>query len=129
QAPDARPGKRAAVITANAARQAVVGKRSLETTARVGIAAGPERVAPQDEPRAAITQRQRVTVAPIPGAKLALEVGGPRVIGSQHRLQRSRHRADAPRPPTGRDQTRAAQEVTHGRATRPRLAGIPFYRP
>src|SRR5206468_8593674 len=124
QAGEPAAGKRAAVVAANPLRQAVFGKCARQPTLRRRQQRPRQRITAQDIAAGGIPQRQGVTLNPIAGAELALEIDGPDFVDARDGDERCR-RDSPPAAPPRTDQPGALQQLTPGAACRPRSRRFP----
>jgi len=113
-------GEEAAIIAADADRQAVFRERALEAMAGVHQRARGQGLTPQYESTERITHRERITVVAIASAELTFEIGGPHVIGRAGARQRRARCGGDRRPPFSRPhQSARLQVITDRRPGRP----------
>ena len=115
QTAEPRAREWAAVVAADALRQSVVPKRTLEAMARRGRGAAEQGIAAQHESAEPVAQRQRIAIHAIARAKFAFEIGRPHLIGRCDRGQRRGGGSRRSRPAT----TRRHQPVLPEQRDRP----------
>ena len=74
-------GAQDAMVRANRKRQSVFTKRALKDWTRRHRLRRKHAVTREQVPRVQIGDRERITIRPSTGAKLAVEIGGPQIIG------------------------------------------------
>ena len=113
--------ERGPVVALDRGRQPDLAKEPLEDRLRLGRAYRAERGAAQQVARVLIRNGQRITVLPVAGPELPLEVGRPQIIGGLRDRARRPGMVPMVPAPSGLNQAAAPEQVAR------RAGGRPFH--
>jgi len=117
-------GKGHAVVGADALRQAACFEHAREHRFGLLYAGGGEGLAREQKAAVAIADGQWLAVAAVTGLEVSFEVGTPHLVGGTNMAEGFARMPDNSAPALLGHQTVAAEDVTDGRACRPRPAGM-----
>ena len=117
------------IVGANRARQPVLPKEPIEDGAHAVTFRGQQTVACQEIARVLIRDRERIAVERVPRAEVALEVGGPEIVGLAGRSRNHARVLPLPPPAPLLDQPAAGQQIARGTDGRPLDARMPRLQP